>query len=174
MPPIPPPSPTQSSTASLPAAPIPSTSARPQLSTQRSVVMQKEGTAAACGAQHPIPAHPGIASGRTSPQPTSPLRTHEQRRQPAVPGLRGSVLLPQPRGSAQGMLRPARKHGDTRAGRNRETAPKSVRQTHASYGRCLKQIKRDLTNRPAFRATRRLCQVKSRETHRLALAARLN
>lgn len=63
------------------------------------------------------------------PLPTSPpqVHTHEQRSQPVVPGLGGSLLLPQPRrgsrGNAKGMLCPARKHGRSQAAeRNQETA----------------------------------------------------
>lgn len=112
-----------------------------------------------------------------------PVHTHEQRSQPVVPGLGRSLLLPQPRhgsrGSAKGMLCPARKHGRTQAAeRNRETArstaPKSVRQTHASYCICLNQIKYGFTNHSAFKATRRLCQIKSKETYRVALAVYVN
>lgn len=127
----------------------PSASTSPQLSGQRGLVKQKEDSSSCLqpclpppgSAEHPAwPALPQVRPQRPSlwsprPHPCPPLRTHEQRRQPAVPGLGGSLLLPQPRrcsrGSAKGMLCPARKHGRTQAAeRNQEaarsTAPKSV------------------------------------------------
>lgn len=152
----------------------PSTSTSQKLSRQRGLFKQKEDSSSCLqpclppptSAGHPAqpaPSPPGpepTCVGLASPlrgqhHPVSPLppphlppvHTHEQA---VVPGLGGSLLLPQPRrgsgGSAKGMLCPVRKHGRTQAGeRNQETArstaPKSVRQTHASHGICLNQEK---------------------------------
>lgn len=50
----------------------------------------------------------------------------------------------------------------------------SVQHAPASLHVCLNQIKYGFTNHLAFKATHHLCQVKSKETYRIALAAYVN
>lgn len=136
--------------AALPPAPVRSCPGSEVYSSKR------RAAAAACSPACLLPPAPGISPARAiaspgqnppawgwdrppgtsitqylqnlRPLPTSPpqVHTHEQRSQPVVPGLGGSLLLPQPRrgsrGNAKGMLCPARKHGRTQAAeRNQET-----------------------------------------------------
>lgn len=138
---LPPALPNPPSTTAPPPAPARSRPGR------RGLVKQKEGSSSCLqpcpppptSAGHPAQPAPSLRGPGLSPRgqhrlrsprsPTMscvcvsppPVHTHEQRSQPVVPGLGGSLRLPQPRrgsrGSAKGMLCPARKHGGTRGSR---------------------------------------------------------